>query len=206
MNDTAHELVRNEDGTVSQIVEVAKHLVGKLIGKGGATISSLQQSTGCSIQVDHQSYGDHKNVTLKGPEDALNRAKEAIRQTLEAEPAGPAEGEVQLHVKCPPGLVGRIIGRGGETIRSLQAASGAHVVVDQNYPEGEERVINIKGPLDSADRAKKMCEELIKGEPGSAQAIIQKVRRDYKMLLDLGLCACSSSSAIAASVLQHPAM
>jgi len=174
MNDTAHELVRNEDGTVSQVVEVAKHLVGKLIGKGGATISALQQSTGCSIQVDHQSFGDHKNVNLKGPEDNLNKAKEAIRQTLEAEPAGPGEGEVQLNVKCPPGLVGRIIGRGGETIRSLQAASGAHVVVDQNYPEGEERVINIKGAPDSAERAKKMCEELIKGEPGSAQAIIQK--------------------------------
>lgn len=34
-------------------------------------------------------------------------------------------------VDCPPGIVGRIIGRGGETIRGLQQASGAHIVVNQ---------------------------------------------------------------------------
>jgi len=48
-------------------------------------------------------------------------------------------------------------------------------VVDQNYPEGEPRKVNISGRTDSVDRACKMVEELITGEPGSAQAIIQKV-------------------------------
>lgn len=32
-----------------------------------------------------------------------------------------------------------MIGRGGETIRSLQQGSGAHILVDQNYPEGQDR-------------------------------------------------------------------
>ncbi len=36
---------------------------------------------------------------------------------------------------CPAMLVGRIIGRSGETIRSLQQGSGAYILVDQNYPE-----------------------------------------------------------------------
>jgi hypothetical protein len=59
--------------------------------------------------------------------------------------------------------------------RALQQASQAHIVVDQNYPEGEPRKVNISGRVDSVERASKMVEELITGEPGSAQAIIQKV-------------------------------
>ena len=59
--------------------------------------------------------------------------------------------------------------------RALQQASQAHIVVDQNFPEGEMRKVNITGRLDSVERASKMVEELISGEPGSAQAIIQKV-------------------------------
>jgi hypothetical protein len=38
-----------------------------------------------------------------------------------------------------PVLVGRIIGKGGETIRQLQGASGAHIDIDQNFPEGQPR-------------------------------------------------------------------
>lgn len=76
---------------------------------------------------------------------------------------------------CMQGIVGRIIGRGGETIRALQQASQAHIVVDQNYPEGQPRRVNISGRQDAVDRAAKMVQELISGEPGSAQSIIQKV-------------------------------
>jgi far upstream element-binding protein len=40
-----------------------------------------------------------------------------------------------------PVLVGRIIGKGGETIRQLQGASGAHIDIDQNFPEGQPRKV-----------------------------------------------------------------
>ena len=39
------------------------------------------------------------------------------------------------------GIVGRVIGRGGETIRALQQASQAHIVVEQNFPEGVPRKV-----------------------------------------------------------------
>jgi|TARA_B110000977_G_scaffold192924_1_gene267163 hypothetical protein len=32
---------------------------------------------------------------------------------------------------CPPNFVGRVIGKGGETIKGLQAQSGAHITIDQ---------------------------------------------------------------------------
>ena len=45
----------------------------------------------------------------------------------------------------------------------------------QDFPEGEPRQIQISGTPDAVGRAVKMVKELIEGEPGSAQAIIQKV-------------------------------
>ena len=45
----------------------------------------------------------------------------------------------------------------------------------QDFPEGEPRQIKISGKPDAVERAVKMVQELIQGEPGSAQAIIQKV-------------------------------
>ena len=147
-------------------------MVGKLIGKQGETIRQVQQSTGTKVQIDHSSVGEFKKVTLLGKStDALEAAKLQIRQIV----AEDAAGESQHSVDCPHGIVGRIIGRGGETIRALQQASQAHIVVDQNYPEGEPRKINVSGKPDAVERAVKMISELIQGEPGSAQAIIQKV-------------------------------
>lgn len=42
----------NEDGSISEVLAISKHLVGKLIGKGGTTIQQLQATTSTSIQID----------------------------------------------------------------------------------------------------------------------------------------------------------
>lgn len=179
LSEVVHPITPVADGKVSQVLEVAKHLVGKLIGKSGATIRQLQDTTGCNIQVDQTNVvGDYKRVTLTAPsEEVINTCRDAIRTTLESDPPGPAEGEVQEVVKCAPGLVGRIIGRGGETIKMLQTASAAHIMINQNFPEGVDREITCKGPADAVERAVKMINELMAGEPNSAQAVIQKVGR-----------------------------
>ena len=44
------------------------------------------------------------------------------------------------------------------------------------------RKVNITGRQDSVERASKMVDELISGEPGSAQAIIQKVHSPLSFL------------------------
>jgi far upstream element-binding protein len=36
-------------------------------------------------------------------------------------------------------LVGKVIGKGGETIKQIQAASGAKVDIDQQFPDGQPR-------------------------------------------------------------------
>lgn len=57
-------------------------------------------------------------VTLRGAPEHVAQAKESIKQLLE-EALAPQEGEVEERISCPAGIVGRIIGRGGETIRCV---------------------------------------------------------------------------------------
>jgi far upstream element-binding protein len=171
-----YPVVQNEDGSISETLAVSKHLVGKLIGKGGTTIQQLQGTTATNVQIDQEGSDlgpDVKKVTIRGRADNVAKCKESIKQMLE-EAVAPQEGEVEDRVPCPAGIVGRVIGRGGETIRSLQQGSGAHILVDQNFPEGADRMVVIKGRPDCVSRARAMVEELIKGEPGSASQIISK--------------------------------
>lgn len=167
----------NPDGTVSEIMMVPKGQVGKLIGRGGSTISSLQNSSGCSIQVDHNTPGDQRAVTLKGTADAVRSARAGITAVLEGAEAGAGgeQGEITETISCPHSIVGRIIGRGGETIRSLQQASGAHILVNQDFPEGTDRQVSITGRADGVQRAIAMIRELMSGEPGTASSIISRV-------------------------------
>lgn len=158
-------------GQLADSLEIPTAMVGKLIGKGGETIKSLQYSTGTKVQIDHQHPGDTKRVTvISASRDSIENCKRQIEAIVADEST-----DHSRTVECPQGIVGRVIGRGGETIRALQQASQAHIVVDQNYPEGHPRKVIVSGRQDAVERAEKMIRELITGEPGSAQAIIQKV-------------------------------
>ena len=161
-------------GPKTATVQIPATLVGKVIGKGGETIKNLQNQSRTRIQIDHTAPGDTKTITITSESnpDYLEAAKHLIQQVISDDSP---QGEVQRSVECPPGIVGRIIGRGGETIRALQQASQAYIVVDQNFPEGHPRKVNISGRADAVERASRMVTELIQGEPGSATAIIQKV-------------------------------
>jgi len=57
----------------------------------------------------------------------------------------------------------------------------AHITVDQNFPEGQPRKIVIQGRPEACRRASTMVSELINGEPGSAQAIIQRVCQEVRL-------------------------
>ena len=93
-------------------------MVGKLIGKGGETIKHLQNSTGTRVQIDHQLPGEFKKVTISGSSaEAVTACKQQVEQIVSDEPSA---GDQHRSIDCPQGIVGRIIGRGGETIRYSQ--------------------------------------------------------------------------------------
>lgn len=69
-----------------------------------------------AAQTDHAEHPDAKVVTLRGAPDCVAMAKVEISKLLD-EALNPADGENEERITCPAGIVGRIIGRGGETIR-----------------------------------------------------------------------------------------
>jgi hypothetical protein len=49
------------------------------------------------------------------------------------------------------------------------------VVLLQNFPPDANRIITITGKADAVERAVKMVQDLMTGDPGTAQQVIQKV-------------------------------
>lgn len=178
-SDDDREYTTYPDGQISEVLHVSKTLVGKLIGKGGSTIMGLQTSTGVSIQVDQATAsrgGECRRVTLKGTPTAVESAKAQVQVVLSTETGVPAAGtgEISADLPCPPGIVGRIIGRSGETIKLLQGASGAYILVNQQFPAGQDRMVTVTGTQEAVDRASNMVRDLIADDKVSVQSVIQK--------------------------------
>ncbi|KAL7522251.1 hypothetical protein ACHAWX_006948 [Stephanocyclus meneghinianus] len=71
-------------------------------------------------------------------------------------PAASAEAIVEEKGEVSMLYVGRVIGKGGEMIRDLQARSGCRIDVDQNVPDGAPRIITYKGTRATIDFAKQL--------------------------------------------------
>mmetsp|Transcript_22500 Transcript_22500/g.31726 ORF Transcript_22500/g.31726 Transcript_22500/m.31726 type:complete len:628 (-) Transcript_22500:732-2615(-) len=81
---------------------------------------------------------------------------EPLAQDVPVDPNAVLEekGEVSTH------FVGRVIGKGGEMIRDLQARSGCRIDVDQNVPAGSPRIITYRGTRKTIDFAKQLVQML----------------------------------------------
>ena len=79
--------------------------VGKLIGKGGETIKQLQYSTNTKVQIDHQTPGDVKRVTILGASaeqvQGCRRQVEQIVSTEDMGGGGGGGGGAARTVDCP---------------------------------------------------------------------------------------------------------
>eukprot|EP00854_Cymbomonas_tetramitiformis_P015572 gene15572-18461_t len=132
--------------TVTEMVECPLNMIGRLIGKNGETIKALEAVAAGVAAV---------NECLQAPPEALASSPEASES-----------------IDCPPGLVGRIIGRGGETIKGLQQASGATISIDQNFPENVPRKVHISGSAHQVAQGKKLVMELLQGGPAAAAHLL----------------------------------
>ncbi|XP_010472624.1 PREDICTED: far upstream element-binding protein 2 isoform X2 [Camelina sativa] len=171
-------------GTTKKI-DIPNMRVGVIIGKGGETIKYLQLQSGAKIQVTRDMDADPncptRTVDLTGTPDQISKAEQLITDVLqEAEAGGSAgsggggrrmggqAGADQFVMKIPNNKVGLIIGKGGETIKSMQAKTGARIqVIPLHLPPGDptpERTLQIDGITDQIEHAKQLVNEIISGE------------------------------------------
>lgn len=154
---------------ITEYVPCPPTMVGRVIGKGGETIKALEAQNGARIQIDQET----KQITITGSVSAVASTVRAVTELLDA----PAETqtiapEASDAIDCPPGLVGRIIGRGGETIKGLQAASMATISIDQNFPDGHPRKIHISGGAAAVANGRKLVLDLLEGGPSTAAQLL----------------------------------
>ncbi|ESQ50291.1 hypothetical protein EUTSA_v10001945mg [Eutrema salsugineum] len=171
-------------GTTKKI-DIPNMRVGVIIGKGGETIKYLQLQSGAKIQVTRDMDADPnaptRTVDLTGTPDQISKAEQLINEVLqEAETGGTAgsgggsrrmggqPGADQFVMKIPNNKVGLVIGKGGETIKSMQAKTGARIqVIPLHLPPGDptpERTLQIDGTTDQIEHAKHLVNEIISGE------------------------------------------
>ncbi|NXT50578.1 TDRKH protein, partial [Pluvianellus socialis] len=148
---------------------VPQAAVKSIIGRKGATIKKLRQETGARIDVEREDEGEETALLIAGSPSQVCRAKAAIHQIV-AESTPVSE---QLCV--PQRAVGRIIGRGGETVRGICRSSGAKVLCEREADAGlaPVRVIQLSGTHKEVAAAKKLIMEKLMEEDAFRKELAQ---------------------------------
>merc|ERR1711943_142633 len=102
-------------------MDIDKSLVGKIIGRGGATIQGLTDRTGAKLQMDQNVPEGHpRKLTISGAPAACQQAQALVQQIIDQEKmhgsstatqaAVPAGGVAET-LEVEKQHVGRIIGK-----------------------------------------------------------------------------------------------
>ncbi|XP_027717278.1 tudor and KH domain-containing protein-like isoform X1 [Vombatus ursinus] len=158
-------------------MRVPQEAVKLIIGRQGANIKQLRKQTGARIDVDTEDVGEERVLLISGFPVQVCKAKAAIHQILTE------NTPVYEQLSVPQRSVGRIIGRGGETIRAICKSSGAKVTCDKES-EGTlllTRLIKLSGTQKEVAAAKHLIlekvsedEELRKRIAHSAESRVQR--------------------------------
>ncbi|KAF5936107.1 hypothetical protein HYC85_027236 [Camellia sinensis] len=178
---TAHSSIPVSYGYqgTSKKVDIPNGRVGVIIGKAGETIKYLQLQSGAKIQVTRDMDADPNSLTrmveLVGTPDQIAKAEQLIHDVLSEAEAGASglasrrvtgqlPGAEQFVMKIPNNKVGLVIGKGGETIKNMQARSGARIqVIPLHLPPGDtstERTLQIDGTSEQIEAAKQLVAEV----------------------------------------------
>ena len=167
-------------------IRVPVSSVGLVIGKMGETIRQLEAMTGCEIKVarDNRPGEEERVITLRGTDEQNARAHEEINKVVAGGPGnrsygGPPSSHSGLGygggnsfvVHVPNMAVGLLIGRSGETIKSLQQRSGCSVQVQRNSdvpPGADSREVTLIGREDQIDMARREIEMIIQDKQASS--------------------------------------
>ncbi|XP_066065394.1 tudor and KH domain-containing protein-like isoform X2 [Chamaea fasciata] len=137
-------------------VRVPRTALKSLIGRRGATINQLRQETGAQIAVEEEEEEEEEGgqclVHIAGSPGQVCRARAAVLR-IAADSAPVAE-----LLRVPQRAVGRIIGRGGESVRAICRSSGARVECGPEPEAGAAplRLIRLLGTRREVDAAKKL--------------------------------------------------
>uniref|UniRef100_A0A667XQ88 K Homology domain-containing protein n=1 Tax=Myripristis murdjan TaxID=586833 RepID=A0A667XQ88_9TELE len=173
-------------GGTSLDVSVPRFAVGIVIGRNGEMIKKIQNDAGVRIQFKADDGISPERVAMvMGQPDrcqhALHLINDLIQTAQERDGFGSAmrSGRVrgrgdwtmgspgplqEVTYTIPADKCGLVIGKGGETIKSINQQSGAHVELQRNPPPSTDpntRVFTIRGSAQQMDLARQLIDDKI---------------------------------------------
>ncbi|KAG5175658.1 hypothetical protein JKP88DRAFT_337901 [Tribonema minus] len=158
---------------VSQTIVVPNDRVGLIIGKGGNNVRNLQLRTGAQIKIPPgPDAGDPERRTLTVVAASRGAVDAALAELTTLAAAGPPPGPGSggggptLTMSIPAERVGLVLGKGGATVKDIQARTGATVRIDIPQPGdpaalAPNRSVSIHGPMDGARRAQWEIDQML---------------------------------------------
>lgn len=148
-------------------------VIGLVIGKGGENIKRIQNESGAMVRVDPNTVDEkgNKMCTITGTKQAVDEAHRQVQSVIEnaatnkrprmaQDGGGGGGGAEQYRMKIPAQRTGAIIGKGGETIKSIKQQSGCDIELDKHAKEcgPDESVFIIRGSSDRIAKARALIE------------------------------------------------
>jgi len=157
-----------KDGGGVLRMTIARHLVGRVIGKRGATIKHLRERSGAVIEVAKDENGVG-TVTISGAPAAVSAAREEIEELTQEEL--PIEVQTALSrmldevlvIAVPAGRVGKLIGSRGAVIQALRQQTGA--TIDLQKDANGSATCMLRGTMEVMQAAKAEIERIIEAPP-----------------------------------------
>jgi RNA recognition motif-containing protein len=149
---------RNQGNAVFPVrMLVPSEMVGAIIGKGGKTIKQTTAETKARIDIHrHENPGSgEKAVTFFGNPEDCSAACKKVREIMSQE--GSHKGSLPpLKMLAHDALVGRLIGKGGSSLKHIMQESGSTITISPLHELtvcNPERTITIKGTLEQEYKA-----------------------------------------------------
>ncbi|XP_012270910.1 insulin-like growth factor 2 mRNA-binding protein 1 isoform X2 [Orussus abietinus] len=140
---------------------VQSDMVGAIIGRQGSTIRQITQVTRARVDVHRKdNVGSlEKAITIYGnPENCTNACKK-ILGVMQEEATTTNKGEITLKILAHNNLIGRIIGKGGNTIKRIMQDTNTKITVSSINDISSfnlERIITVKGTIENMSKAEAM--------------------------------------------------
>jgi len=166
----------------SEYLDLPSAVSGAVLGVRGARLMELQATSGARIDVDKTRPATCR-VRIAGTPEQIELAKQLVLLATEAprptesavlsaaiDSADPLTGigPGTVAISLPQGTAGRIIGRNGATIQSIQSETGARVWVDCEASQAR-----ISGQVGAVEHAKLLVQALAEeAEAGGDAGII----------------------------------
>uniref|UniRef100_A0A8W7P827 RRM domain-containing protein n=1 Tax=Anopheles coluzzii TaxID=1518534 RepID=A0A8W7P827_ANOCL len=158
-------------------VLVQSEMVGAIIGRQGSTIRHITQQSRARVDVHRKdNVGSvEKAITIYGNPENCTMACKKILEVMQQEANSTNKGEICLKILAHNNLIGRIIGKSGNTIKRIMQDTDTKITVSSINDISSfnlERIITVKGSI----------ENMSKGESQISAKLRQSYENDLQAL------------------------